>query len=110
MLPCPGRGAAFFMPLRRAGTVTNAGACYGPGSAKHHAVKNGVLHRARDTDAHGTKRRSPRLTFGLERRRAMLSRSSALFLATAFGTPIAAASAFAQTAPLKPPSEFQSIA
>jgi hypothetical protein len=21
----------------------------GPGSAKHHAVKNGVLHRARDT-------------------------------------------------------------
>src|SRR3954468_10494818 len=23
------------MPLRRAGTVTNAGACYGPGSAAH---------------------------------------------------------------------------
>ncbi len=46
---CPGRGAAFFMPLRRAGTVPNAGACYGPGSAKHHAAKSGVLHRARDT-------------------------------------------------------------
>jgi hypothetical protein len=34
---------------RRAGTVTDAGACYGPGSAKHHAAKSGVLHRARDT-------------------------------------------------------------
>jgi hypothetical protein len=32
---CPGRGAAFFMPLRRAGTVTNAGVRYGPGSAAH---------------------------------------------------------------------------
>src|SRR3954468_15155332 len=49
-MPCPGRGAAFFMPLRRAGTVTDAGAWYGPGSAKHHAAKSGVLHRARDTE------------------------------------------------------------
>ena len=31
------------MPLRRAGTVQNAGARYGPGSAAHHAVKNGAL-------------------------------------------------------------------
>jgi hypothetical protein len=34
-LPCPGRGAAFFVPLRRAGTVPDAGARYGPGSAAH---------------------------------------------------------------------------
>src|SRR3984893_8824287 len=34
-LSCPGRGAAFFMPLRRAGTVSNAGVRYGPGSAAH---------------------------------------------------------------------------
>src|SRR4051812_9162844 len=27
------------MPLRRAGTVTNAGGWYDPGSAKHHAAK-----------------------------------------------------------------------
>jgi hypothetical protein len=33
-LLCPGRGAAFFTLLRRAGTVTDAGAWYGPGSAK----------------------------------------------------------------------------
>jgi hypothetical protein len=32
---CPGRGAAFFTLLRRAGTVTNAGPRYGPGSAAH---------------------------------------------------------------------------
>src|SRR4051794_18390770 len=32
---CPGRGAAFFMPLRRAGTVPDAGVRYGPGSAAH---------------------------------------------------------------------------
>ena len=31
---CPGRGAAFFMPLRRAGTVPSTGVWYGPGSAK----------------------------------------------------------------------------
>jgi hypothetical protein len=36
---CPGRGAASFMPLRRAGTAPNAGACCGPGSAAHHAVR-----------------------------------------------------------------------
>ena len=27
---CPGRGAAFFMPLRRSGTVTNAAFRYDP--------------------------------------------------------------------------------
>jgi hypothetical protein len=32
---CPGRDAAFFMPLRRTGTVTNTGVWYGPGSAVH---------------------------------------------------------------------------
>src|SRR5947209_7793663 len=40
---CPGRGAAFFTVHRRAGTVTNAGAWYGPGSAAHHVVKNDAL-------------------------------------------------------------------
>ena len=34
---------------RGAGAVTNAVSRYGPGSAKHHAAKSGVLHRARDT-------------------------------------------------------------
>src|ERR1044072_284904 len=33
--PCPGRAAAFFTLLRRAGTVANAGVRYGPGSAAH---------------------------------------------------------------------------
>src|SRR3954447_13461920 len=42
---CPGRGAAFFMPLRRAGTVTGAGVWYDPGSAAHHCV----LRCARET-------------------------------------------------------------
>src|SRR3954463_8224970 len=32
---CPGRGAAFFMPLRRAGTLPDTGVRYGPGSAAH---------------------------------------------------------------------------
>jgi hypothetical protein len=57
--PCPGRGAAFFMPLRRAGTVTNTGGWYGPGSAlhRHSALKTRVtalmeaLHRVRDTNS-----------------------------------------------------------
>ena len=31
---CPGRGAAFFMPLRRTGTLPSTGVWYGPGSAK----------------------------------------------------------------------------
>ena len=35
MLSCPGRGAAFFTPHRRAGTVPSAGVRYGPGSAAH---------------------------------------------------------------------------
>ena len=59
-LPCPGRGAAFFMPLRRTGTVPNTGVRYGPGSAAHHhsalktrvnalMVKNGALRCVRGT-------------------------------------------------------------
>ena len=60
---CPGVGVQLAAPLYASGlvcgpiaptswilTLTNAGACYDPGSAKHHAVKNGVLHRARDTE------------------------------------------------------------
>jgi hypothetical protein len=39
MVSCPGRGAAFLMPLRRAGTVPKTGVRYGPGSAAHHAAK-----------------------------------------------------------------------
>jgi hypothetical protein len=43
---CPGRGAAFFTLLRRAGTVTNAILRYGPGSAaqrkSHSASKTRV--------------------------------------------------------------------
>ena len=35
---CPGRGAAFFMPLRRAGTLPTTGVRYGPGLAAHHAA------------------------------------------------------------------------
>ena len=38
-ISCPGRGAAFFMPLRRAGTVPNTGVCYGPGSAAHRSAR-----------------------------------------------------------------------
>jgi hypothetical protein len=38
-LSCPGRGAAFFMPLRRTGTVPNTGVRDGPGSAAHHAAR-----------------------------------------------------------------------
>jgi hypothetical protein len=37
------------MPLRRAGTVTNTAFYYGPGSAAHHAVKNGALRGVRGT-------------------------------------------------------------
>ena len=33
LISCPGCGAAFFMPLRRAGTVKNTAFRYGPGSA-----------------------------------------------------------------------------
>src|SRR4051812_14009704 len=45
--PLPGGGAAFFALLRRAGTFTNTGVRYGPGSAAHHAVKNGALRCVR---------------------------------------------------------------
>ena len=48
-LSCPGRGAAFFMPLRRTGTVPNAGVRDGPGSAAHHAAKGGALRCVRGT-------------------------------------------------------------
>src|SRR5882724_12543746 len=40
------------MPLRRTGTVTNTALRYGPGSAAHHAAKDGALRSIR-----GTKRR-----------------------------------------------------
>jgi hypothetical protein len=48
-MTCPGRGAAFFMPLRSAGTVPNTGVRYGPGSAAHHAAKSGALRCVRGT-------------------------------------------------------------
>src|SRR3954451_12464231 len=34
----PGRGAAFFVPLRRAGTLPSTGVRYGPGSAAHRSA------------------------------------------------------------------------
>ena len=37
------------MPRRRAGTVPTTGVRYGPGSAAHHAVKNGALRCVRGT-------------------------------------------------------------
>ena len=40
LIACPGRGAAFFMPLRRAGTVPSAAFRYGPGSAAHRFAKS----------------------------------------------------------------------
>jgi hypothetical protein len=54
---------AFFMPLRRAGTVPNTGVRYGPGSAAHHhsasktrvnalMVKNGALRCVRGTGSY----------------------------------------------------------
>jgi len=57
---CPGRGAAFFMPLRSPGTVPNAGVCNGPGSAAPHAAKSGALRCVRGTSASGL--RSPAMT------------------------------------------------
>src|ERR1041385_5038711 len=51
IVSCPGRGAAFFMPLRRAGTITDTGARYGPGSAAHHAAKCYALRCVRGTQA-----------------------------------------------------------
>jgi hypothetical protein len=55
-LLCPGRGAAFFTPLRRTGTAKGAIAWCDPGSAKqHHSASKtrvnalSVLHRVRDT-------------------------------------------------------------
>src|SRR4051812_25967937 len=37
--------------LRRTGIVPNTGVRYGPGSAAHHAVKNGALRCVRGTEA-----------------------------------------------------------
>ena len=48
---CPGRDAAFFMPLRRAGTVPNAVLRYGPGSAAHRFAKSYALRCVRGTRA-----------------------------------------------------------
>jgi hypothetical protein len=45
----PGRGAAFFMPLRRAGTVQGAGIRYDPGSAAHRFAKSYALRCVRGT-------------------------------------------------------------
>src|SRR3954470_11315788 len=49
--PFPGRDAAFFMPLRRAGIVPDSGVPYGPGSAAHQAAKSGPLRCVRGTHA-----------------------------------------------------------
>ena len=46
---CPGRCAAFFMPLRTAGTVTKASCRYGPGSAAHRSAKGYALRCVRGT-------------------------------------------------------------
>jgi hypothetical protein len=46
---CPGRGAAFFTLLRRAGTHGDAECTMGPGSAAHHAAKCGALRSIRGT-------------------------------------------------------------
>src|ERR1700750_3285369 len=51
---CPGRDAArssCAALLRRTGTLPDSGVRYGPGSAAHHAVKNGALRCVRDTAA-----------------------------------------------------------
>ncbi len=39
VVSCPGRGAAFFMPLRRAGTIPDTALCRGPRLAAHHVAK-----------------------------------------------------------------------
>ena len=48
--PCPGRGAAFFTLLRRAGTHSNNKQRMDPGSAAHHAAKSGALRSIRGTE------------------------------------------------------------
>jgi hypothetical protein len=47
--PCPGRGAAFFTLLRRAGTVPSTGVRYDPGSAVHRFARGYALHCVRGT-------------------------------------------------------------
>jgi hypothetical protein len=49
LVACPGRGAAFFMPLRRAGTAQSAVFGTVPVLRSITPRKSGVLHRARDT-------------------------------------------------------------
>ena len=44
--------SGILMPLRRAGTVADAGVRNGPGSAAHQAVKNGPLRCVRGTDGY----------------------------------------------------------
>jgi len=46
---CPGRGAAFFMPLRRTGTVPGTSVRYGPGCAAHRFAKSYALRCVRGT-------------------------------------------------------------
>ena len=47
---CPGRDAALFALLRRTGTVPDAGASYGPGSAAHRSAKSYALRCVRATE------------------------------------------------------------
>jgi hypothetical protein len=49
MISCPGRGAAFFMPLRRAGTVTNIALWYGPALCSAPLRKSYALRCVRGT-------------------------------------------------------------
>src|ERR1700704_3659108 len=58
LFSCPGRGAAFFMPLRRAGTVPDAGVRYGPGSAAHRFAR---ATRCAASGARGSFRLLPQL-------------------------------------------------
>jgi hypothetical protein len=46
---CPGRGAAPFALLRRAGTHHGASGTMDPGSAAHHAAKSGAMRGIRGT-------------------------------------------------------------
>src|SRR5206468_10242594 len=84
LAPCPGRAAAFFMPLRRAGTVPNAGVCDGPGSAAHHAAK-----RRRAALRPGHERASPPLRRDLVERHVLVDPDVAGQAEHAFGDDVA---------------------
>jgi len=58
-LSCPGRGAAFFTLLRRAGTHFACPGHIGPGSAAHHAAKSGALRSIRGTRPGPASRKNP---------------------------------------------------